>query len=289
MPCAPSNIKESKTMKKLVEKVIATANFLKAGGVAKPEIGMFAGTGLGESVESLEVISAFDYEEIPGFPVSTVQGHRGRLLFGNMKGKKVIAMQGRFHLYEGYSPLEVTFPVRVMRELGVGTLMVANAAGGLNPEFDPGDIMIISDHINLTGENPLARPNEDRWGLRFPDMSFVYDRELASLAESAAKQSGIIVRKGVYAGLKGPSLETPAEARYLRTIGADAVGFSTVMEVIAAVHAGMKVLGLSIVTNCHNPNEPAPATVESVIAVAREASPKLETIVRRVVEDATHL
>jgi purine-nucleoside phosphorylase len=195
-----------------------------------------------------------------------------------------MAMQGRFHLYEGYSPAEVAFPIRVMQELGVKILMLSNAAGGLNPSFKAGDIMIITDHINLTGANPLIGPNEDRWGLRFPDMAHAYDKKLISMAAKAAQSRGVPVRKGVYVGLKGPSLETPAEIRFLKTIGAEAVGFSTVQEVITAVHAGMRVLGFSIITNVHDPEKPVPATVEKIIEVAKAATPELEKIIRKVVE-----
>jgi purine-nucleoside phosphorylase len=195
-----------------------------------------------------------------------------------------MAMQGRFHLYEGYSPAEVIFPIRVMQELGVGTLILSNAAGGLNPGFNTGDIMLIRDHINLTGANPLVGPNDDRWGIRFPDMSNAYDNELIAIAEEIAGAAGLALRSGVYAGLKGPSLETPAEIRFLKTIGADAVGLSTVQEVIAAVHGGMRVLGFSTITNVHNPEKPVVATVEEIIEVAKTATPILEKLTRKVVE-----
>jgi purine-nucleoside phosphorylase len=189
-----------------------------------------------------------------------------------------MAMQGRFHLYEGYSPAEVTFPIRVMQALGVRRLIVTNAAGGLNPAFRPGDMMLITDHINLPGENPLTGPNVDLWGLRFPDMSQAYDRKLIALAEKAAKTAGIPIRKGVYVGLKGPSMETPAETRFLKSAGAEAVGFSTVHEVIAAVHGGMQVLGISIITNVNDPDRPVPAALEDIIAIARRATPSLEKL-----------
>ena len=270
-------------MKNYKHKVIETAEFLKSHIVKLPEIGLLTGTGLGESAKSLDISTSFEYEDIPNFPTSTVESHLGRLLFGNMRGKQIIAMQGRFHLYEGYSPLAVTFPIRVMQELGVKILILSNAAAGLNPEFNTGDIMIISDHINLTGSNPLVGPNEDHWGIRFPDMMEAYDEKLATLAEKAGKDAGLQLRKGVYAGLKGPSLETPAEVRFLKIIGADAVGLSTVQEVIAAVHAGIKVLGLSTMTNVHDPDNPVPATVEEIIDVAKEAAPKLEMLIRKVV------
>ncbi len=271
-------------MKNYKRKAVETAEFLKDHIDKLPGIGLLTGTGLGGSAESLEISESFEYEDIPHFPTSTVESHLGRLLFGGMQGKQVIVMQGRFHLYEGYSSLEVTFPIRVMQELGVKVLILSNAAGGLNTGFKAGDLMIITDHINLAGSNPLIGPNEERWGIRFPDMIGAYDKNLTALAENAGKDAGIHLQKGVYAGLKGPSLETPAEIRFLKTIGADAVGFSTVQEVIAAVHAGIKVLGLSTITNVHDPDAPVPATVEEIIAKANEAAPKLETIIRKVVE-----
>jgi len=269
-------------MKNYLNNAVETAEFLNTHIQEKPKVGLFTGTGLGESAESLDISAAFEYKDIPHFPTATVESHAGRLLFGEMAGQQIVAMQGRFHLYEGYSPIEVTFPIRVMQELGVKTLILTNAAGGLNPGFNTGDIMIVSDHINLTGSNPLVGPNEDRWGLRFPDMAGAYDQELALIAENTGKNAGIDMQKGVYAGLKGPSLETPAEIRFLRAIGADAVGFSTVQEVIAAVHAGMRLLGLSTITNVHDPDAPVPATVEEIISVAKEAAPKLETIISHV-------
>lgn len=270
-------------MKNFRQKAVETADFLKDRIEKLPEIGLLTGTGLGESAESLEIYASFEYEDIPHFPTSTVESHLGRLLFGGMQGKQVIVMQGRFHLYEGYLPFEVTFPIRVMQELGVKILILSNAAGGLNPGFKAGDLMIITDHINLTGSNPLIGPNEKRWGIRFPDMICAYDKNLTALAENAGKDAGIHLQKGVYAGLKGPSLETPAEVRFLKTIGADAVGFSTVQEVVAAVHAGIKVLGLSTITNVHDPDAPAPATVEEIIAMAKKAAPRMEMIIRNVI------
>ena len=270
-------------MKNYKDKAVETAEFLRDRIATLPQIGLMTGTGLGESAEFLDISASFEYKHIPHFPTSTVESHLGRLLFGDMDGKQIIAMQGRFHLYEGYSPIEVAFPIRVMRELGVKILILTNAAGGLNPKYNAGDIMIIEDHINLTGSNPLIGPNEDSWGIRFPDMINAYDQKLAVLAEKAGKNAGIHLRKGAYVGLKGPSLETPAEVRFLRTIGADAVGFSTIQEVITAVHAGVKVLGLSTITNVHDPDTPVPATFEQIIAVAGQASPRLEMIIRTVV------
>jgi purine-nucleoside phosphorylase len=270
-------------MKNYKNRAIETAEFLRARIAKPPRIGLMTGTGLGESAEFLHVSESFEYKDIPNFPTSTVESHAGRLLFGEMEGKQIIAMQGRFHLYEGYSELEVSFPIRVMQELGITVLILTNAAGGLNPEFNAGDIMIIGDQINLTGANPLIGPNEDTWGIRFPDMINAYDPKLAAVAEKAGKHAGIPLQKGTYVGLKGPSLETPAEVRFLRTIGADAVGFSTIQEVITAVHAGIKVLGLSTITNVHDPDLPVPATFEQIIAVAKHALPGLEMIIRNVV------
>ena len=270
-------------MKNYKNKAVETAQFLKSHIKKSPRIGLITGTGLGASTKFLDISVSFEYEDIPNFPTSSVESHYGRLLFGDMCGEQIMAMQGRFHLYEGYSPLEVTFPIRVMQELGIKVLILSNAAGGLNPKFTAGDIMIIVDHINLTGSNPLIGPNEESWGIRFPDMIEAYDKKLVELTETAGRNEGIPLQKGVYVGLKGPSLETRAEVRFLRTIGADAVGFSTIQEVIAAVHAGIKVLGLSIITNINDPDNPAPATIEEVIAVADETAPKLEAIVKNVV------
>ena len=271
-------------MENYTKKVLESADYLKAKIKKAPYVGMLTGTGLAESTQSLKISTSFEYERIPNFPVSTVESHHGRLLVGEIHGCAVMAMQGRFHLYEGYSPLEVTFPIRVMQELGVKTLILTNAAGGLNTEFNAGDIMLITDHINLTGSNPLIGPNEDRWGIRFPDMSAAYDKALLSIAVNVAQSTGVSLRRGVYVGLKGPSLETPAEIRFLKTIGAEAVGFSTVQEVIAAIHAGMRVLGLSTITNVHDPENPVPATVEDIIEVANTAAPVLDKIIRKVVE-----
>ena len=271
-------------MEGYTKKVQETSVFIKEQIGVFPLVGLLTGTGLGESAEAIEASVVLDYSDIPNFPVSTVESHTGRMLIGKMNGCPLMVMQGRFHLYEGYSPREVTFPIRVMQSLGVKTLILSNAAGGINPDFQAGDIMLIADHLNLTGENPLVGPNNDSWGLRFPDMTRAYDKQLATIAETAAEELGISVRKGVYAGLKGPSLETPAEIRFLRTIGADAVGLSTVMEAIAAVHAGMAVLGLSTISNLVDPDNPVPATVEDIIAVANQTASELQKILGKVVE-----
>ena len=267
------------------KKVMESVKYINTRLNKPPRVGLLTGTGLGDSAASLNVSQSFEYSEIPNFPISTVQSHRGRMIVGDIDGCVVMAMQGRFHLYEGYSPAEVTFPIRVMQELGVRTLILSNAAGGLNPGFKTGDIMLIEDHINLTCANPLVGPNDDRWGIRFPDMTNAYDKNLIGIAEGMAKSCGIRLRKGIYVGLKGPSLETPAEIVYLRTIGAEAVGFSTVQEVIAAVHGGMRVLGFSTITNVHDPDDPVPATVDEIIEVAAAATPVLEKLTRKVIEN----
>jgi purine-nucleoside phosphorylase len=265
-------------MDSMKDTAVETADYLRSRIGHPPPTVILTGTGLDDAVGGLRVATAFAYGDIPHFPVSTVPGHAGRLLFGDMAGRSALVMQGRFHLYEGYSPAQVAFPIRVMQELGVRRVIVTNAAGGLNPAFAPGDLMMITDHINLTGANPLIGSNEASWGPRFPDMTCAYDRELIGLTESAVGAAGIPLCRGVYAGLKGPSLETPAETRFLKTIGAEAVGFSTVQEVIAAVHGGMKVLGISVITNANDPDRPVPAAVEEIIAVARRAAPDLEKL-----------
>jgi purine-nucleoside phosphorylase len=265
-------------------KATDTAQFIIEKSGKNPKIAILTGTGLKDIVTFLNVSHAFEYGRLPHFPVSTVQTHLGRLLIGNYGQKEIMAFQGRFHLYEGYSPSEVVFPVRVMQEMGVKVLIVSNASGGLNSSFSAGDIMIISDHINLTGENPLIGSREENLEIRFPDMSCAYDHRLLSLAKKIGETEKFEMQTGVYAGLKGPSLETPAEVRFLRGIGAESVGFSTVQEVIACVDGSTRVLGLSIITNVHNPDAPAPSTVEEIIAVAESAAPKMETIIKQVIE-----
>jgi purine-nucleoside phosphorylase len=271
-------------MQMIKKRLAQTIDFIKSKIKQAPYIGLLTGTGLGESAESMAIDTVIDYKDIPHFPLSTVQTHIGRMLIGDMNGCPVIAMQGRFHLYEGYSPLDVTYSIRVMQHLGVRVLLLSNASGGLNPKFSAGEIMLIADHINLTGANPLIGPNEDSWGMRFPDMTQAYNQGLIALAESIANSAGENLQKGIYVGLTGPSLETPAEVKFLQTIGADAVGFSTVQEVIAAVHGSMRVLGLSTITNVHNPDDPIPATVEEIIEVAKGATPLLEKIMKGVAE-----
>lgn len=265
------------------EKVIETAGFLKKSTAVRPDIGFLTGTGLSETVEGVDVESTVLYSEIPHFPASTVESHKGELCFGEVNGRRIMVMQGRFHLYEGYSPSQVCFPIRVMQEMGVKKLIISNAAGGINLDFKAGEIMIIQDHINLTGENPLSGPNEDAWGVRFPDMMQAYDPDLKKIALQIASENRIPVQTGIYAGLLGPSLETPAETRFLKTIGGDAVGFSTVMEVIAGVHAGMKILGLSLITNINDPDNPAPTTLESVLKTAEHASKNFSRLVSGII------
>jgi purine-nucleoside phosphorylase len=271
-------------VKRLINKVRETASFLDSRIDRAPETAVITGTGLGDAVGPLDDALTVNYRDIPHFPVSTVVGHSGRLMAGTLSGHPVMVMQGRFHLYEGYSAGTVTFPVRVMQALGVRHLILSNAAGGMNPAFRQGELMVIRDHINLTGENPLIGANHEDWGPRFPDMTAAYDRSLIQLSRRAADGLGIPLISGVYAGLKGPSLETPSEIRFLKTIGADAVGFSTVMETIAAVHGGIRVLGLSTITNINDPDQPAPASVEAIVAAANQAAPILNRLIQSVVE-----
>jgi purine-nucleoside phosphorylase len=244
-----------------------------------PAAGIILGTGLGSLVKRIEVAAAIDYAEIPHFPRSTATGHAGRLVCGTLEGLPVMAMEGRFHMYEGYPLKQITLPVRVFRELGADLLIVSNAVGGLNPCYRCGDVMVIDDHINLMGDNPLIGINDDRLGPRFPDMSAPYDHGLGEVALSIARRHDIAAHKGVLVAVTGPNLETRAEYRFLRGIGADAVGMSTVPEVIVAVHAGLRTVGFSIITDMCLPDALKPAVVEEIIAVANEAEPKLTTLV----------
>jgi purine-nucleoside phosphorylase len=271
-------------MSKLTEKIAETTDFLQTRTKMRPRVGVILGSGLGALAEDIDKEATISYEEIPHFPVSTVEGHAGRLIFGKLGGKRVLAMQGRFHYYEGYSMQEITFPVRVMKAMGADVLVVSNACGGLNPLYRPGDIMIITDHINLLGTNPLIGPNEDELGTRFPDMSEPYDHKLIALAEKVALEDRIKVQKGVYVAMTGPTLETAAEYRFLRVIGADVVGMSTVPENIVAVHGGMRVLGFSVITDSCLPDALKPASHKEIIKVAAEAEPRLTTLMKRVVE-----
>lgn len=250
----------------------------------QPEVGIILGTGLGALANEIEKETEISYEDIPHFPVSTVESHAGRLIFGTIGNKPVVAMQGRFHYYEGYSMQQIAFPVRVMKRLGVKTLLVSNACGGMNPIYTPGDIMIITDHINLLGDNPLIGANDDSLGPRFPDMSEPYTKKLIELAENIALQEKLKVQKGVYVAVSGPCLETRAEYRFLRNIGADVVGMSTIPEVIVAVHSEMNVLGLSVVTDACFPDALKAVDISEILKIAAEAEPKLTLIMKRVVE-----
>ena len=258
--------------------------FLRAKTSLRPGIGIILGTGLGGLAKEITSETVVEYEHIPHFPVSTVESHHGRLIFGTLGNKHVVAMQGRFHFYEGYTMKQVAFPVRVMKMLGVHTLLISNAAGGLNAQFRKGNIMVITDHINFLGHNPLIGPNDDTMGPRFPDMSEPYSKSLIELAEQIALDLKIRTERGVFVAMPGPNLETRAEYRFLRFIGADAVGMSTVPEVIVAVHMGMRVLGFSIITDECFPDALQPANVEEIIKVAMDTEPKLTAIMRGVVE-----
>jgi purine-nucleoside phosphorylase len=247
-------------------------------------VGIILGTGLGGLVKEINIEHEIDYSEIPHFPLSTVESHKGKLIFGMINGKKVMAMQGRFHYYEGYTMQQIVYPVRVMKYLGVKTLLVSNACGGMNPHFRRGDVMIMIDHINLLGDNPLTGKNYDELGPRFPDMSEAYSNELVNLAEEVALENKIKVQKGVYVAVPGPNLETKAEYRFLRGIGADVVGMSTIPENIAANHMGMKVLGFSIITDECFPESLKPVNVKEIIAAAMEAEPKMTLIMKEVIK-----
>jgi purine-nucleoside phosphorylase len=264
-----------------------TVSYIRTQTGATPAVGVILGTGLGALADEVRKDTVISYDKIPHFPVSTVESHAGRLLFGKLGGRDVVAMQGRFHFYEGYDMKEVTFPVRVMKELGVRILIVSNAAGGLNPQFSIGDLVLITDHINLQGVNPLLGPNDSALGTRFPEMTRAYDKELRDLAEQTAIDERIPLQKGVYIAVTGPNLETSAEYRFLRTIGGDLVGMSTVPEVLVARHQGTRVLGFSLVTDMGLPDNPEPTSHELIIAAAAKAEPKLTRLVARTIERMT--
>jgi purine-nucleoside phosphorylase len=268
----------------LTASIDEAARAVRARFADTPDVAIILGTGLGALAREITTSAVIEYADIPGFPLSTVESHAGRLLCGTLGRKKVVAMQGRFHKYEGYSLQAVTFPVRVLRALGARTLIVSNACGGLNPLWSAGDLMLIADHINLLGDSPLIGPNNDQLGPRFPDLSEPYDANLRALARDVAAAARITLREGVYVAVTGPNLETRAEYRFLRTVGADVVGMSTVPEVIVAIHAGMRVLGVSIITDMCLPDALEPATVERIIAVANRAEPSLTAVVRGVLD-----
>lgn len=259
-----------------------TADYLLS--IARPDTAVILGTGLGVMEEAVTVERMIHYADIPGFPVSSVKSHAGRLLFGTLGGKRVVVMSGRFHLYEGYSPREVTFPIRVFAYMGIRKLFISNAAGGLRPDLTPGSAMLITDHINFTSQNPLTGPNIDELGPRFPDMTRPYSPALIAKARLFARENGIDLGEGVYVQVPGPSMETASETRMLRLMGADAVGMSTVMEVIQAVHCGMEVLAISAVTNSNDPDNYLPAPIEQVIAMAEKAGPVITRIFEGVIK-----
>ncbi len=267
-----------------MEQIQETKQYIQNQLNGVPQIGLILGSGLGVLADQIQEPTVIPYNQIPHFPASTVEGHKGQLVIGELRGKMVVAMQGRFHYYEGYSLDTVTFPVRVMSAIGVKSILVTNAAGGVNTDFAPGDLMIIQDHLNLTGRNPLIGPNDAQLGVRFPDMSEAYSRELLQVAEQVASEQGIPIQKGIYAGLTGPSYETPAEIRMLRTLGADAVGMSTVPEVIVARHSGMKVLGISCISNMAAGILPQPLSHEEVMETAENAKEKFLGLVQGIIE-----
>jgi purine-nucleoside phosphorylase len=270
----------------LYDRVQAAAGVVRGRSALVPEIGIILGTGQGGLAREIAVDAEVPYAEIPGFPLSTVETHAGRLLLGRLGGRPVVAMQGRFHRYEGYDLQQVTFPVRVLHALGARMLIVSNACGGMNPLWAPGDLVLLSDHINLLGDNPLVGPNDERLGPRFPDMSAPYDPELRTLARKTALELGIMLREGVYVAVAGPNLETRAEYRMLRAMGADVVGMSTVPEVIVAGHQGMRTIGISIITDQCLPDALDPADIARIIATAGRAEPYLTRLIAVLVERA---
>ncbi|MFN8397299.1 MAG: purine-nucleoside phosphorylase [Bacteroidia bacterium] len=262
--------------------------YIRQHHAAQPKVGIVLGTGLGGLVTEIKIEKELAYNFIPHFPVSTVESHFGKLIFGTIGDKQVVAMQGRLHYYEGYGMAEITFPIRVMRLLGIEELYISNAAGGMNPTYQKGDLMIIDDHINLQPENPLTGPNLNELGPRFPDMSRPYDRELIDHAMKIADEEGIRAHKGVYVSVSGPNLETRAEYRFLRMIGADVVGMSTVPEVIVANHMGLRTFAISVVTDLCDPDHLEPANVPDIIETATKAEPKLTRILSRLIQEGAH-
>ena len=271
-------------MEDLKTKVIESVEFINQKSKIKPKIAIILGTGLGRLAEDIEEKEIIPYSEIPNFPISTVQSHSGNLVLGKLGNKEVVAMQGRFHYYEGYNLKEVTFPVRVMKKLGADIIIISNAAGGMNRFFKRRDLMLITDHINLFGDNPLIGPNDEELGPRFPDMSEAYSQKLIELAKKIALKEKIRLQEGVYAGLTGPTLETPAEYRFLINIGADAVGMSTVPEVIVANHVGMKVLGISCITDLAIDGVIVKTSVEEILKAASDAEPIMTKLIEKVIK-----
>lgn len=271
-------------MEDLKAKITESVEFINQKSNIKPKIAIILGTGLGRLAEDIQEKEIIPYSDIPNFPISTVQGHGGNLVLGKLENKEVVAMQGRFHYYEGYNLKEVTFPVRVMKKLGAEVIIISNAAGGMNRFFKRGDLMLITDHINLFGDNPLIGPNDEELGLRFPDMSEAYDRKLIELTLKVALKEKIKLHQGIYVGLTGPTLETPAEYRFLIKIGADAVGMSTVPEVIVANHMGMKVLGISCITDLAINGVIVKTGLEEILKAASNAEPIMTKLVKKVIQ-----
>ncbi|MBX2870856.1 MAG: purine-nucleoside phosphorylase [Saprospiraceae bacterium] len=270
----------------LYEQLQEALSFLKEKASFQPKFGIILGTGLGQLADDIQVSSSISYKDIPHFPVSTVESHKGQLVFGHLDGIPVVAMVGRFHYYEGYSMKEVTFPVRVLKLLGIDLLVISNAAGGTNPDYQAGDIVFVRDHINMQPENPLRGPNDERLGIRFPDMLATYDRQLNAKAIAIAKSNGIRTHEGVYYGLQGPNLETPAEYQFIHRVGGDLVGMSTIPEVLVARHMNLAVFVLSVVTNKCFPLEAIrETTLEEVIETASSAEPKMRLIVKELLKD----
>ena len=266
----------------MLKTIKETVSYIRSKIDLQPEIGIILGTGLGGMVNEIEIDSVLEYEDIPNFPVSTVESHHGKLIFGTMNGKKIIAMQGRFHYYEGYSPQEVTFPVRVMKYLGISHLFVSNASGGVNPDFEIGDLMILDDHINLI-PNPLIGPHDTAFGDRFPDMSETYDLKLINKALEIGRKHKLPVRKGCYVGVTGPTLETPKEYQYFRIIGGDTVGMSTVPEIIVAHQMGITCFAISIITDLGVPGKIVKVSLEDVTSVAAKAEPQMTLIMKELI------
>lgn len=266
----------------MLKTIKETVSYIKSKIDLQPEIGIILGTGLGGMVKEIEIDTVLEYEDIPNFPVSTVESHHGKMIFGKMNGKKIVAMQGRFHYYEGYSPEEVTFPVRVMKYLGISHLFVSNASGGVNPDFEIGDLMILNDHINLI-PNPLIGPHDPAFGDRFPDMSETYDLTLINMALEIGRQHKLPVRKGCYVGVTGPTLETPKEYQYFRIIGGDTVGMSTVPEIIVAHQMGITCFAISIITDLGVPGKIVKVSLEDVTSVAAKAEPQMTLIMKELI------
>lgn len=268
----------------MIKNILETTEYLKNKGFLNPDIGIILGTGLGQLVDEIDIQVQVSYNHIPNFPTATVEFHRGKLIYGTLEGKKVVVMQGRFHIYEGYTLQDVTFPVRIMEQLGIKTLLVSNAAGAVNLEFKKGELMLIDDHINLQGSSPLAVRGISELGELFTDMSAPYDKEINSQFEKIAQNHGIILNKGVYASVVGPQLETRAEYRMLKIIGADAVGMSTVPEIIVANHLGLKAAAVSVLTDECDPDDLKPINIEEIVAMAARAEPHMITLFKELIK-----